>query len=114
MEEILPNLLPAVVTLVLWLVSSPFKGGSRMGRALWWGFFLAFIATFVMAVPPFLLASINGFRGLGMVWMITYIMSLVGPVVGLIVFAIGFGASLVSSVEKDSANGRSDPREDAH
>lgn len=113
MEEILPNLFPAVFTLVFWLASSLFKD-DRLGLAFSRGFFAAFILTFVLAVPPFLLAYSNDFKGLGMVWMLTFIMAVGSAALGLVAFAIGFGVAWSSTGEKDVANDRSDPPEDEH
>jgi hypothetical protein len=99
MEEILPNLLPAAFTLVMWLLSLLGKGATRLDRALTRGFFLAFIVTFVVAVPPFMLAASNGFRGLEMVWMLTIIMAVLGAGAGLVAFAVGFGWGWASKDE---------------
>lgn len=104
MEEILPNLLPAAFTLLMWLLSSLDKGETQLGRALTRGFFLAFIVTFVAAVPPFLLAASNGFRGLEMVWMLTILMAVAGAAAGLVAFIVGFSWGWASKEEKKASS----------
>lgn len=100
MEEILPNLLPAAFSLMMWLLSLLLgNGATRLARAFTRGFFLAFIVTFVAAVPPFMLAASNGFRGLEMVWMVTILMAFLGAGAGLVAFAVGFVWGLASKDE---------------
>jgi hypothetical protein len=82
MEDILPNLIPVAISLLLWLVCQ----GSR---ALARGSLFALIVTSVMAVPALALAASVGFKSLDMLFMLTLLLAMASAGAGVVAFIVG-------------------------
>lgn len=110
MEDILPNLIPPVLSLLGALLALVIREDyPREGRALSRGSWSAFVVTAVAAAPAVLFAASTGFKSLGMMFMLTLILAMGSAVVGLIVFILGWISGWRETPEGDAAASSAPP-----
>jgi hypothetical protein len=109
-EDILPNLIPPVLSLLGGLVALVLREDHpREGRALSRGSWSAFFVTAVAAAPAVLFSASTGFKSLGMMFMLTLLLAMGSAGVGLVVFILGWISGWKATPEDDAAASSAPP-----